>query len=270
MTNSSDEHAAELAIIDGSTFRHAFEGFVLKDPEVAKRITSASDLRRDFPSTLRAIAKWVEAGRWPLELNAEAYARALCAPRHRAGKRVNGRSQYTSALPDEFRLAFEAVFRRYNQLVNHLRAGRITAVGNATTGSPIEEIDRIYWESNELRIHVMESQLVERRNGQWHPKIEAIRLWLSTDARDSDDRNPQLMQDTKSKGGRNPTYAWDEAFQRLVIILGNEGHPETGAELARMYLRAIEELGGLIPDEEQAQARLRHFHPMLWSHVKKN
>jgi hypothetical protein len=53
-----------------------------------------------------------------------------------------------------------------------------------------------------------------------------------------------------------------------LIKVGLNGHPETGADLARMMQDCFQEMGEEAPTEEYAEKWLRTNMPMVWEFVR--
>ncbi|MEM8836451.1 MAG: hypothetical protein AAGE89_00030 [Pseudomonadota bacterium] len=255
--------------IIGLTAREAFSQFVLADPKVVSSIERAVGIQNDFSLELKDLEKWYFQGRWPLvqdPLEAAARRTESKASAGVLGARLNGKPHTPDdipAKPEEVRACYEAVLRKYEELIDLFRAGKLTVEGYRVSTGAAEMIDPSLWGSSKLRLDIKENELGEGRGRQWTPKYEVLKLCTAID-HPLDPNSP-----SQSKGGRPQTYLWDSAFECLAIRLGTEGLPETGEKLAEMYLDAFEDLGkNAVPDIEQVKKHLRTKYVRLWSRAK--
>lgn len=173
---------------------------------------------------------------------------------------------------------------RYEALMTLLRSGILEAHGHAMgSGQPARILPGV-WSQPKTRIDFVESEIHRlvhvgvERTGNWAPsRVERTEvMWsgvvvqrVSTVEPAKPDTVEQIIE--KDKGGKPPEYLWDEAYERLVIMLGNEGFPASGikADLARMFIDCFQSIAGAKwPSEGAASDWLRDNHLPVWNAVK--
>ncbi len=175
--------------------------------------------------------------------------------------------------PSNEKTAFRAILaNRIEAFFDPLRSGVVIASGHQKNDGTNAAIAKAFWENSEARFHPKDSSVgVYDRHAEYDN--EAIKvLWLGVMLKPRDSalvsnvHEPSKPQ--KDTGGRPPKYEWDSVFELLVIRLGVEGNPDSGADLARMYLDCFEAAGySEPPNQDQAEKHLRSKYTRLWNHV---
>jgi len=293
----------DVGYLHDCQLKRGFVAYVLRQPEPAEKIKAARAAWSGFPQSDTELLKlWPETGvPWFTEAGTETVGRwleTICGTERPAPGRDDDprrfaleKARHETGRPlDEVREAYQAIFERYVMLMDRLEKGHLVAVGyavsNGVTHTDQEiHISRGYFEHSECGLMIRENTLVKwgrDRHGRewWHPIYEMVRFYfpkrdLPDEFEPKADAKPEPADQPadpsakpKNKGGRPSAHAWDKAFEELVIVLGEEGLPNTGAQLAEMYLDALQKVQGTAPSQEQAKKHLRENYKRLWKHIQ--
>lgn len=211
---------------------------------------------------------------------------AEIAPTERAGRLAHLAEFNPTAdeLLEDIQGIASAVRERYEALMTLLRSGILEAHGHAAgSGQPAHILPGV-WSQPKTRIDFVEGEILRlvhvsvERTGNWPPsRIERTEVVWSGVVVKRASKFANITPETaeasidRDKGGKPPEYLWDEAYERLVIRLGNEGFPASGikADLARMLLDCFQSIkGAKEPTEGAAADWLRDNHLPVWNAVK--
>jgi len=166
---------------------------------------------------------------------------------------------------------------RHTEFFNLLISGSVRATGEREAGGA-GEVPSGLWTDSDIRFHAVSNRIGRKVLSE--DGLNVIVLWRGVNLEPTEGKGTKdhILEESgskepgnslKSKTGRNPKYAWEEAFKEVVLMLGRYGHPETGSALADMYLTAFEKLRGEVPNKGQVEKHLRENYQWLWDHVKK-
>ncbi|PHP64821.1 hypothetical protein CSC94_22345 [Zhengella mangrovi] len=230
-----------------------FRELVLRDPGV----------RRLQPLALGSVdgpdLAGIEGQPWPISPERLSDGKNACPEPLQVAADNPYRSDLSSALSE-----------RMDGFLAPLRTGQVTAQGQSTGKSGPEQIPPATWDNDDTWIDPVNHRVGLLTN---HKNSTSIQwLWESVSLEPEDARSIAAEADgagkARSKGGRPTKYPWEEAMERLTIRLGDQGHPESGAELARMLINCMEEARcAKLPSEDQASTWLKNHRLSLWNHV---
>ncbi len=253
------------AMLAGLTFGEAIERYVFEDGSVREAIELAEkeamgekpDFRKYFCDRQRV--------RIDPENLAKDFANPMTLGELASGwnhrSLSSGISTPRAKEPSEsIEAAWRSVLQRYMNLIDLLASGDLLVTGVRPQTGDRDNVDSSFWNDQNLFVNFQNGEL---SLGLTRSKREILTRGIRFVSLEL-----AVQEQTKSAGGRPPRYPWEDAFERLMIRIGNEGHPETGAILGRWLVDALEQAGCQhLPDADQARKWLKRYHPMLWQYV---
>jgi hypothetical protein len=181
------------ADLDGLTIGAAFMKFVVKDPEVQKRVLQAKSKRPDltygfdegrFPDRDLSF-------RWPTDgVSAQYLIDLLRKPRPADGRRYRPILHEIESSAFRFANLLELFF-------DYLRSGEVTATGTyAASGAEIP-VNKEHWERRGMFIDLGNSDLLEEVGGQMMPRWTGLRLSAAASPRTGETAVKVGKQNTK-------------------------------------------------------------------------
>lgn len=266
MTDQLDGEFDDLSVLDGLTMVEAFQRYILNNSEVLRHSAEFGALSENYDKIAKTGTIYDRGVFWHL----------VDGPTERLDRLVNSVSVYEweqgpsdgiilgnpiipkGPVVDRFACALDSAFKR---LIRPLSNGALVA----KDGESERELPKTLFKGVDYWIDIS--------NGNLGRGDEVVfrSLFLNVPGLETEPEDPSAdaKAKAKSKGGRPSEYAWDMAFEELVIKLGEEGLPDTGSALADWYLDAFETLKGRAPNKDQAEKHLRANYKRVWSHVKK-
>lgn len=231
----SPDAAKRLA---GLSLPEAFLKFVIQDAGLAA--TSGpllAKIRKDSPfvETLRdgSYPNFTGSPRWPTKYEDIDLAAAA--------NRTAFLDLDREPSPAEIALS-DIVLDRYGAFIDLLRRGDVIAIGTFPATGQRVEISPREWSRKGLNIDVENGDVVESTSEGYATRWTGVEL-MSRDASTPDNGA------AKSKGGRDPKYAWDDVIDELVLYVATKGLPESQGELKRWIQKAAAHADGTEPDE---------------------
>jgi len=264
-----NEECQELSELHDLSFRQAFVRFVCQASEVLEAINSVQvELPNFQPSTKTIIRYWTynKHPRWPVIAEPRKWALELTREIKAKYTRVRGKTRVIrkarKASSPEMQEYYLAVFGRYETLISHLATGRLVAKGRDRPIAEETPIPSELWTYTHTRVGIESCTLGRTNTRKWVQIAEGVRIYHPSKLKD------ETGLSKRKNLGRPKKYLWDEAYDALVLKLGQEGLPETGAELTSMLLDCFEAMReASVPDAEQARNWLKTKKTRLWRRV---
>ncbi|KZL21205.1 hypothetical protein PsAD2_00494 [Pseudovibrio axinellae] len=264
-----DEECQELLGLHDLSFKQAFVRFVCQASEVLEAINSVQAETPSFrPSPETIIRYWTynKHPRWPVIAEPRKWAFDLTQEVKAKYTRVRGKVRILrkerKASSPEMQEYYLAVFGRYETLVSYLATGKLVAKGRERPIAEEKLIPSELWTYTHTRVGIESCTLGRTNTRKWVQVAEGLKIYHPSKLKD------KACLPKQAGSGRPKKYLWDEAYDALVLRLGQEGFPENGAELVSMFLDGFQYMrGASVPDAEQARTWLKKKKTQLWRRV---
>ncbi len=260
----------DLALLGELGFKDAFCRFLFDRDEVSDAIYRASEVASVFDWTFDGICSYFakpSPGCWPVTANLKALTKSHKKPiRSECFNDAwlmelleSGKAPRKA----EEELATKLIFQRYLCLISGLQSGELIAKGRESALGTAIEVPTSLWFSEFSFVSLRRNELLHVDGEVWKVVAEDLRVH-SADSFVTEEKDCKV-----SPGGRPQKYPWQEAFDRLVVCLGNEGHSEKGSELSDRFLDCMSDAGVTnLPNKSQVSEWLRNNYPRLWAASK--
>lgn len=161
-------------------------------------------------------------------------------------------------LGEEFEEALRLILELYLDFIKQLRTGAVQSYAYESAYKLPKPLRASIWAEDDVCFDLLNNRLCRVVDGKSISIVSGVCIGSPVE------KEASGQEERKSPGPKGK-YVWEEAFELLVIDLGKQGHPETGAELTRMLIGCFERIeGAYVPDEDQAKDWLKRKHQKLW------
>jgi hypothetical protein len=224
----------------GLSLADAFKRFVLDDPLLMQKRQRIVEIDAYWRATLEtgrfpnSLFGWV----WPVKFEA-------------LQKKWRNRNVSDLAnLAEEIRAAFDVLIDRYASLIELFRSGAVVVSGTFAANGDWSPIPQTQWVRSTAWVEIRDGDYCEKQRLKFQP------MWKSLVIERARDVSATISASNRGRPGAPQTYPWDDIFDRLSLRFGNEGVPETQADLVAWVQEIARDAGAKEPDESTVRKTL--------------
>ena len=262
----------------GLTLRAAFQLSVLGDVEVQKTLRKAIMVEPELQAIMNMEGSATRY--WPVDYSSADFPRDWRGlTRLLLGTELD--------LPEVLEFG-KLTKRKFGSFMELLRRGKLRASGLPTLEGQRQPIETALWRRGDLWIDFREGDLARMIDTETFepkflsvdisvpptaPSISAIPGAAPFDADETDDENDEVVGDDENqsgKPGRPKAYNWLWAYDRLFMVLLDNGFPESGEALVEIVREFFTKARRKAPSAKQTKVRLRNDLPSVWNWVTRS